>query len=61
MAKFFFAASTLVALKDRRGATAIEYGLIAAGVSVAIAITVWAIGDNVSTIFTSIKDALVKS
>lgn len=60
MAKLFLAASALVALKDRRGATAIEYGLIAAGVSVVIAATVWLIGDNLSTIFTGIKDALVK-
>lgn len=60
MAKLFFAASALVALKDRRGATAIEYGLIAAGVSVVIAAIVWGIGSDLSTIFTNIKGALSK-
>lgn len=35
---------------DKRGATAIEYALIAAGIAVAIAASVFAFGDSVSTL-----------
>jgi len=36
---------------DTRGATAIEYVMIAAGVGAAVAATVWGIGDNIKTAF----------
>ncbi|HEY0440433.1 MAG TPA: Flp family type IVb pilin [Xanthobacteraceae bacterium] len=36
-------------LSDERGATAIEYSMIAAGVGVAIASTVWLVGAQVKT------------
>jgi pilus assembly protein Flp/PilA len=36
-------------LKDESGATAIEYGLIAAGISVAIIVTVQGLGTNLNT------------
>ena len=36
-------------LRDERGATAIEYGMIAAGVGVAIAATVFSLGTSVKT------------
>jgi pilus assembly protein Flp/PilA len=45
-------------VKDESGATAIEYGLIAAGISVAIIAIVNGIGDKLKTSFTSIKDQL---
>jgi pilus assembly protein Flp/PilA len=45
-------------LKDESGATAIEYGLIAACISVAIIAVVQGIGTNLNTTFTSVKDAL---
>jgi pilus assembly protein Flp/PilA len=45
-------------VKDDSGATAIEYGLIAALVSVAIIITLGALGDNLNLTFTSVSDAL---
>ena len=45
-------------LQDRRGATAIEYGLIVAGISVVIAAAVGFIGTDLETLFNSIKDAL---
>lgn len=45
-------------LKDESGATAIEYGLIAAGISVAIIAVVQGIGSNLNTKFTSIQTAL---
>lgn len=44
--------------KNESGATAIEYGLIAAGISVAIATVVGTVGGDVTTIFTSVSTAL---
>ncbi|RXF70873.1 Flp family type IVb pilin [Hansschlegelia zhihuaiae] len=37
--------------RDRRGATAIEYALIAVGISIAAAMTVYAIGSSLKTNF----------
>ena len=45
-------------VKDESGATAIEYGLIAAGISVAIIAVVKAVGTNLVTTFTSVQTAL---
>jgi pilus assembly protein Flp/PilA len=45
-------------LKDEAGVTAIEYGLIAAGIAVAIIATVQALGSNLNTTFTSVSTAL---
>ncbi|HVX98813.1 MAG TPA: Flp family type IVb pilin [Pseudorhodoplanes sp.] len=45
-------------VRDESGATAIEYGLIAAGISVAIIAVVQGLGSKLSTTFTSVKDAL---
>ena len=45
-------------LKDERGATAIEYGLIAAGISIAIIAVVQTLGTNLNTTFTSVQTAL---
>ena len=51
--------STLVAfLKDETGATAIEYGLIAAGISVVIIASVKAIGSRLNSTFQLISDSL---
>src|SRR5438309_1688880 len=44
--------------KDESGATAIEYGLIAAGISVAIITVVASLGTSLNTTFTSVKNAL---
>jgi pilus assembly protein Flp/PilA len=44
--------------KDESGATAIEYGLIAAGISVAIIGVVTSLGTQLKTTFTSISTAL---
>ena len=44
--------------KDESGATAIEYGLIAAGISVAIIAVVQGVGTNLKTTFTSVQTAL---
>ena len=45
-------------LKDDSGATAIEYGLIAALVSVAIISVLGALGDNLEATFESVSDGL---
>lgn len=44
--------------KDESGATAIEYGLIAAGIAVAIIVTVNAVGDDLSDLFDRISTRL---
>lgn len=49
-----------IALRDKMdGATAVEYALIVALIAVAIIAAVWALGDQLKTVFGTIKDALV--
>jgi pilus assembly protein Flp/PilA len=45
-------------VKDESGATAIEYGLIAAGIAVAIIAAVQGLGSKLNTTFTSVSNAL---
>jgi pilus assembly protein Flp/PilA len=45
-------------LKDESGATAIEYGLIAAGISVAIIVTVQSLGTKLVGTFGKVDAAL---
>jgi pilus assembly protein Flp/PilA len=45
-------------LKDESGATAIEYGLIAAGISVVILAAVQTVGSRLNGTFTTIGNAL---
>ncbi|MBI3435083.1 MAG: Flp family type IVb pilin [Proteobacteria bacterium] len=45
-------------LVDDSGATAIEYGLIAAGISVAIIAVVQGLGSKLNSTFTSVQSAL---
>jgi pilus assembly protein Flp/PilA len=45
-------------LRDENGATAIEYGLIAACISVAIIAAVTSVGSNLNTTFTNVSNAL---
>jgi pilus assembly protein Flp/PilA len=44
--------------KDESGATAIEYGLIAAGISIAISVIVFAVGSKLAGLFGQIEAAL---
>jgi pilus assembly protein Flp/PilA len=44
--------------QDESGATAIEYGLIAAGISVAIIAVVQGMGSKLKSTFTSVQNAL---
>lgn len=45
-------------IRDENGATAIEYGLIAAGIAVAIIVVVKNVGVNLNGTFTSVQNAL---
>lgn len=44
--------------QDTRGATAIEYGLIAAGIAVAIAAAVFLLGDELNELFGGVTETL---
>ena len=48
-------------VKDESGATAIEYGLIAAGISVAIIAVVNSLGTQLKTTFTNVKNSLANA
>ena len=45
-------------MKDESGATAIEYGLIAAGIAIAIIAAVQGVGTKLSSNFSSISTSL---
>jgi len=48
-------------VNDESGATAIEYGLIAAGISVAIIAVVNSLGTQLKTTFTTVTTSLAKA
>ncbi len=45
-------------LRNEQGATAIEYGLIAAGIAVAIIATVQGLGTNLNNTFSTVSASL---
>ena len=45
-------------MQDSKGATAIEYGLIAAGIAVAIIVAVFALGDELEKFFNAIQSQI---
>ena len=47
--------------KNEEGATAVEYGMMVGLIAVAIIITVAAIGTQLNTLFTTIKECLIDS
>ncbi len=47
--------------RESRAATAIEYGLIAGGISLAIVAAVYLMGDSLQTLFTSISASMADS
>ena len=53
----FMAKLTAVAM-NQKGATAIEYGLIAAGIAVAIVAVVFTLGGKVEGAFSTVSDAM---
>jgi len=50
--------SLLKFISDESGATAIEYGLIAAGIALAIIAVVNGLGSNLNTMFSSVNSSL---
>jgi pilus assembly protein Flp/PilA len=48
-------------VKDESGATAIEYGLIAALIAVGIIIAARALGTQIATTFDKVKDEMAKT
>ncbi len=44
--------------KDEEGATAIEYGLIAAGIAIAIIAAIYLVGDNLKNMFNDVANNL---
>ena len=54
-----FVQSFAAVAKDRRGVTAMEYGLIAALIAVVIVVAVDQVGDNLILVFERIRDKLV--
>jgi len=48
-------------VNDEAGATAIEYGLIAAGISVAIITAVMALGTQLNSTFTTVSSQLASA
>ena len=47
-------------VKDEAGATAIEYALIAGGISIAIVTVVGALGTSLTATFTAVKDGFAQ-
>ena len=45
-------------VRDKRGATAIEYAMIASGVSIAIVATIVGLGANVKSLYTTVAATL---
>jgi pilus assembly protein Flp/PilA len=45
-------------IREEKGATAIEYGLIAAGIAVVIIVAVNAVGTQLTNVFTSVSNSL---
>lgn len=50
--------NTLLARRDDKGATAVEYGLLVTLIAVAIIVAVTAVGTSLSSMFTSISTSL---
>ncbi len=47
-------ARTLAFIRDEEGASAVEYGLLIAGIAVAVMTAIYAIGTNLNTKFDSV-------
>lgn len=63
MAAIFYALSTLKAkFEDReRGATAVEYGIMVAGIAVLIIAAVFLVGGELNTLFGKVQTALKRT
>jgi len=48
-------------LKEEEGASAVEYGLLVALIALAVAATVYAVGQELDTVFNRIKNCLTST
>lgn len=48
-------------IRDEDGASAVEYGLLIAGIAVAVAAAIWAVGSQLTTKFNAAKTALTSA
>jgi pilus assembly protein Flp/PilA len=51
-------ASALAFIRDEEGASAVEYGLLIAGIAVAVMTAIYTIGTNLNSKFGSVADKL---
>jgi len=51
-------AKTQAFIRDEEGASAVEYGLLIAGIAVAVMAAIYAIGTNLNSTFNSVADKL---
>uniref|UniRef100_A0A7V6A2A9 Flp family type IVb pilin n=1 Tax=Desulfobacca acetoxidans TaxID=60893 RepID=A0A7V6A2A9_9BACT len=47
-------------IREEEGASAVEYGLLVAGIAVVVMTAIYAIGTNLNTKFQSVADQLTK-
>lgn len=48
----------MLAKRSERGASAVEYGLLVAGIAVVIIAAVWVLGDTISGMFENASDGI---
>jgi pilus assembly protein Flp/PilA len=48
-------------LREEEGASAVEYGLLVAGIAIAALVAIQAVGTNLSTLFTNVAGNLTSS
>jgi len=53
-----FIARTMAFIRDQEGASAVEYGLLVAGIAVAVMAAIYTIGTNLNTKFNSVATKL---
>jgi pilus assembly protein Flp/PilA len=55
-----FIARTLAFIRDEEGASAVEYGLLVAGIAVAVMAAIYTIGTNLNTKFNSVATKIAE-
>ncbi len=53
--------NTLIARRDEQGASAVEYGLLVAGIAAVIVLIVFTLGGQISSAFTHTSDCISTS
>ena len=55
-----FFAKTMAFIRDQEGASAVEYGLLVAGIAVAVMAAIYTIGTNLNTKFNSVATKIAE-